>query len=274
MGEYNQKPQNQRLMQGFTLLELSIVLVIIGLIVGGVTVGAELIRQAELKSVTTDFNKFQTAVNTFNLKYNALPGDMKNATDYWGTAAACPGTSTTPSTSAATCNGNGDGALDPAVATGNEMFRFWHHLANAGLVEGTFTGVANNTTASEDDAMIGSNVPASKVGNSGWTPQTLGTQSQSSTVWFEGDYGTVLHFGSMGSGTSTTRNAALVTEEAFAIDTKTDDGKPGTGTIRTREGAGVNCNTVAASSGSTIAATAAYNLAITSVECNLIYDLY
>ena len=66
----------------FTLIEISIVLVIIGLIVGGVLVGRDLIRSAELQTIITDKNKYITAVNTFRTKYNELPGDMKTATTY------------------------------------------------------------------------------------------------------------------------------------------------------------------------------------------------
>ena len=75
--------------QGFTLLELSIVLVVIGLIVGGTVVGKDLIRASELNSIITQQNKIQIALNTFKLKYNVIPGDMRNATDYWGTAGSC-----------------------------------------------------------------------------------------------------------------------------------------------------------------------------------------
>src|SRR6201999_103149 len=64
--------------QGFTLIELSIVLVIIGLIVGGVLVGQDLIRAAEIRATLTQVEKFNTAVNTFYGKYGALPGDMNN----------------------------------------------------------------------------------------------------------------------------------------------------------------------------------------------------
>src|SRR5882757_2419229 len=65
---------------GFTLIELSIVLVIIGLIVGGVLVGQDLIRAAEVRATISQIEKYNTAVNTFRGKYNALPGDMNSST--------------------------------------------------------------------------------------------------------------------------------------------------------------------------------------------------
>ena len=55
--------------QGFSLVELAIVLVIIGLITGGILTGQELIRASELNSVASDYNKVKTAINTFQLKY-------------------------------------------------------------------------------------------------------------------------------------------------------------------------------------------------------------
>ena len=65
--------------QGFTLVELSIVLVILGLLVGGVLTGQSLIRAAELRTVSTQYATFSTAVNTFRDKYFTIPGDMTNA---------------------------------------------------------------------------------------------------------------------------------------------------------------------------------------------------
>ena len=70
--------------KAFSLVELSIVLVILGLLVGGILTGQSLIRAAELRSVTTEFSQYQTAVMTFRDKYFAIPGDMKNARDFWG----------------------------------------------------------------------------------------------------------------------------------------------------------------------------------------------
>lgn len=71
---------------GFSLVELSIVLVILGLLTGGVLGGRALIRAAELRAITQEKEAFVTAVNTFRAKYNALPGDMRNATQFWGRA--------------------------------------------------------------------------------------------------------------------------------------------------------------------------------------------
>jgi prepilin-type N-terminal cleavage/methylation domain-containing protein len=65
-------------MQGFTLIELSIVLVIIGLIVGGVLVGQDLIRAAEVRATISQIEKYNTAANTFLGKYGYLPGDIKD----------------------------------------------------------------------------------------------------------------------------------------------------------------------------------------------------
>jgi len=85
--------QNRR---GFTLIELSVVLVIIGLIVGGIIVGRDLIRTADLRKDIATEQQFVNAINTFQTKYNCLPGDCPNATDYFS----------------GTANGNGNGQID------------------------------------------------------------------------------------------------------------------------------------------------------------------
>lgn len=62
----------------FTLIELSVVLVVIGLIVGGVLVGQDLIKAAAIRATVTQVEQFNTAANTFFGKYGYLPGDMPN----------------------------------------------------------------------------------------------------------------------------------------------------------------------------------------------------
>lgn len=171
----------------FSLVELSIVLVILGLLTGGILGGQSLIRAAELRAVSTEYSRYATAMSSFRDKYFAVPGDMSNATQFWGTAAACPGTNATPSTTQATCDGNSSGGVDILTPASNEVFRFWQHLANAGLVEGSYSGVSNNATAATADARLSWNVPPSKLSNGGWSPQWLGVVPVSSvTGWFEG----------------------------------------------------------------------------------------
>src|SRR5579884_2852921 len=102
---------------GFTLVELSIMLVIIGLIAGGILVGRHLVRVTEITSVLTDRQAFIRGVQNFREKYNALPGDMANATSFWGIAGGNSGDNYTAScrgssgTGTQTCNGNGDGQI-------------------------------------------------------------------------------------------------------------------------------------------------------------------
>lgn len=97
---------------GFTLIELSLVLVIIGLLVGGVLAGKALIQQAEIRAAASSLENLETAYRTFQLKYNCIIGDCPNATDFFGmnyvvVAAGCP-----PSGGAGNGNGNGDGFID------------------------------------------------------------------------------------------------------------------------------------------------------------------
>ena len=77
-----QRHPNHRPLKGFTLIELSIVLVVIGLIIGGILVGQDLIQAAETRSQITQIEKYNAAVNTFRLKYNCLPGDCLNVTAF------------------------------------------------------------------------------------------------------------------------------------------------------------------------------------------------
>jgi prepilin-type N-terminal cleavage/methylation domain-containing protein len=81
---------------GFTLIELSIVLVIIGLIVGGVMVGKDLIKSAEIRKSINSLEQVNTAVNTFKMKYGCVPGDCTNTTSLFSGISA----------------GNGNGYID------------------------------------------------------------------------------------------------------------------------------------------------------------------
>lgn len=110
---------------GFTLLELSVVLVLIGLLSGSVLVGMDLVRAAKLRAETGLLEQYQTAVHTFRSKYNALPGDLAEEQDV--------GLEITPGHF-----GDGDGLV--TYANGPEPVFIWEHLSAAQLIGGRFDG--------------------------------------------------------------------------------------------------------------------------------------
>ena len=253
----------------FSLVELSIVLVILGLLTGGILAGQSLIRAAQLRGVTTEFQRYQAGVQTFRDKYFALPGDMTNATSFWGSMTNCAAAS--PSgTGTQTCNGNGDSVMNTsAVSRTSEIFGFWQHLSNAGLIEGRFTGI--NGPASQADATIGTNVPASKLPNAGWTTQNFGTIT-SVGVYFDLTYNNIFTFGAKFPSFETA-GAIIKPEEAWNIDIKMDDGKPTSGKIVTPRAAIVGACTVNGSGGmpANSADNAAYRLTNSNADCSLIF---
>src|SRR6266851_3984505 len=74
--------------QGFTLVEIAIVLVIIGLLLGGILKGQEMITQAKIKNVIADFSGVSAAYHGYQDRYRAIPGDDPNADTRWTTAPA------------------------------------------------------------------------------------------------------------------------------------------------------------------------------------------
>lgn len=245
--------------KGFSLVELSIVLVILGLLVGGIMTGQNLIRAAELRAVTGEYDKYTTAVNIFRDKYFALPGDMANATKFWSPATNCPGTTTQGTTDGTTCDGNGDGRISFSTPTSNEAYRSWQHLANAGLVEGTYNGVTGPGNGMYN-SLIGINVPASKLSPAGWSLFYRGNQTGDASL-FGMEYGNAFIFGAA-TPTTVTDAAIFSPEEMWNIDTKIDDGKPGQGrVIAFRHNACTN------SGGDPTALDADYQLSVSSTEC-------
>jgi prepilin-type N-terminal cleavage/methylation domain-containing protein len=256
----------------FSLVELSIVLVILGLLTGGILAGQSLIRASEMRAVTNEYMRYSTALGTFKDKYFAIPGDFNNAQAFWGTAAACPGISTTAT--GGTCNGDGNGQISTSAATANEVFRAWQELALAGLIEGSYSGTSGDTTATDSYVIFGTNVPKSRMANAGWGILYLGPVAVSSATWFDGTFSNVLFFGSGNNANSLPTAAVLKPEEAWNIDTKVDDGKPATGAVVSLEAqAGTSsttgCSDTASSTTATMAASS-YSLGNSSVACSLL----
>ena len=258
-------PERKR---AFSLIELSIVLVILGLLVGGILAGQALIRASEMRSVCTEYSRYVTAISAFRDKYFQLPGDFNNATALWGLSANCPGTPSTPSTDATTCNGNDDGKIG-TTTTSYEFFRSWQHLADAGLIEGggSYTGVPNIIGYGYSSA-LGSNVPASHLSGAGWTLIYVGPVDVTSTTFFEGNYSNVFYFGGVQPNDDTYK-AILTPTEAWNIDTKLDDGAAGTGRITTLE-QNTGCHNAGTSTTVALALTAQYKTSTNTIQCPLI----
>ena len=230
---------------GFTLIEMSIVLTVIALVVGGVIGGKAMIRNAEMRSVLNDAQKYMGAIQIFRDTYKAYPGDFTDATSLWGAMSSCPvgpiqtvPTSVSPSP---TCNGNGDGALgDASPVTWNiwnyEMVLAWQHLSNAGLVPGHYTGTSASSV-SDHAQLPGVNGPAASYqgGNFGLIDVTdlVAGDTGGGAVWyFPGNRGHLLVFG--GIRDFEPDIPVLTTAEVFSVDSKIDDGKPGRGMVQVR----------------------------------------
>lgn len=139
---------------GFTLIELAIVLVIIGLLLGGVLKGQELINSAKVKNMANDFKNAPIYIYGYQDKFKALPGDDAAAASHLG-ASATVAAGGTP--------GLIDGAWD-SVTTSDESILFWQHVRLAGLAPGS-TVIGGTVTG-----FVPTNSDGGRVGVSGVVP--------------------------------------------------------------------------------------------------------
>jgi prepilin-type N-terminal cleavage/methylation domain-containing protein len=184
----------KKIQTGFTLVEIAIVLVIIGLLLGGILKGQEMITQAKIKNVIADLSGVSAAMYGYQDRYKALPGDDKRADRWTGV--------TVPSTAG---NGVVEGKYTEAA---KESMAFWDHLRRAGFVSGSGAENPFNAVSGKMGVQTGDGSGASPGG-------VLGTAA------------------STGLFTSLILCTANLPDKiAISVDSQTDDGAGSTGTVR------------------------------------------
>ncbi len=247
------------------------VLVILGLLTGGILAGQALVRNAELRAGMREYEVYAVAIKSFRDKYFEVPGDMMNATRFWGrmnSGSDCVSNSSAALASNGACDGNGDGLLGGASAANRpgEIAQFWRHLAAAGLIEGRYSGTAG--TASGTHCVIGTDCPKSRMRNAGWGAWTLGNYPGDSAIYAM-DYGNVLTLGAQ-SVNAYPLSYALTTSEAWNIDSKFDDGKPASGKIIARYW-DYGCSAPDSGTNANSNLAASYRLSVTTEQCSLYF---
>ncbi len=261
--------------QGFTLIELSIVLVIIALLIGGILVGRDLIEAARIRAQISQIEELQTAISTFRSKYNCLPGDCVNATQFFGSSAgsACPDGSNgvLNSRNYTVCNGNNDGVIrgyygvngastytdpDECLLTDvtGEAAQLFLHLSDAGLFGFPATGKLNTAGNSTG----GLDYPYARYSNSAGifvsclrntSGYNLGSFFSSDNFIIAGTaaksgariiyaigYGNVAVLGNYRNVNNVATTIGLPIDAVFIIDQKMDNGIPNTGRLRVISG--------------------------------------
>lgn len=253
--------------KGFTLVELSIVMIIIGLLIGGILKGQELIANARLASAVSKVKAIDAALNTFRDSYAGLPGDLISTR----LPNCAPGTKCAAGDALSTLGNNLIGAVNftgQGQVQNSENINAWAQLAATDLLG----GIRNDTAA----ALIsgGSTVPQAEIpgqiyiGNENGSTAPTGYAGVATSA--RGGHYLLIHNGVQGSaGTSTTASAtttaSLTPGQVSRIDSKLDDGTPNSGAVLAMgtAGAGVaNCTLGPA-------VTDAYNLATSGNVCGV-----
>lgn len=194
--------QNMKRQSGFTLVEIAIVLVIIGLLLGGILKGQEMITQARIKNVINDFNGITAAYTSYQDRYRAIPGDDARAAGRWTGSVSGDGNGTVAGAY------NAQPAAPAAPVTTEESNLFWWHLRSSGFIPGPTTGVG---VGAQPTNAVGGMIGVQSGGGPTPGPGTLPTMGFSGLV---------------------VCSANVPDKIAIAIDTQIDDQTAATGSLR------------------------------------------
>lgn len=237
----NAHASTRRSEQGFTLVELAIVMVIIGLLIGGILKGQELIANAKISSTVSQLKGMDAAMNTFEDKYNAKPGLMSDA------LARLPGCVAPCANVTATTYGT---TLAPPGGIAQPGAQVFLHLSAADLISGIDPSGATPLT-------FGKALPLVKAGGGMWIgTANAATALNGAGTLTSGKAYAVLNGDVVAPGGTT---GALSTTTSAQIDRKLDDGQPNAGSVQV---GGTNCT-------ATSGAVQIYDEANTASACTL-----
>lgn len=203
----------RRKRSAFSLIELSIVLIIIGLLIAGVTGGASLIKSSELRSVITEARNWGIAVNSFYNQFDALPGDF-------GTVLGNSGQGNDSST-IEYLNSN-------SIAEGRNA---WVQMKAAAILDSNVLTDANLLVSPASQVSFGVNIPASKIKASGWDFD-YNTASTQNVVVLTGTIAPGTTNDLVNDNANSYTTGAITPIDALSIDSKFDDGIANAGKIR------------------------------------------
>lgn len=204
--------------KAFSLIELAIVIVIIGLIIAGITTGITLVKQSKVRNLLSLYDQARTATNTFKIKFNAMPGDFRDAGSLFSTCVTDPNLGTN------TCSGNGDGLiLENNPAGTRENWRVLQHLSLAGLmpINLPYLGVMVS------GGSIWAGVSGQNLIKTTWDGVSSTISSRDTT-----NRTASMQFGSDSGGDILPYNSIFTHAEVYQFDIKIDDGIPNTGMVR------------------------------------------
>ena len=198
----------KRNQSGFTLVEIAIVLVIIGLLLGGILKGQELVQNARVRNLADQQNAVAAAYFAFQDRYRALPGDYAAAT------------TNIPNVTAAPACGGGACVPGDSQITATERVFAWHHLTNAGFIS----------------CPVCSTDPTATAGTPGANNSLVNAYNGFLTLEWLNNYAVVAP--AVAASVNHLKSGLQVPSNIMAeVDRKLDDGNPNTGKFRNLSGA-------------------------------------
>jgi prepilin-type N-terminal cleavage/methylation domain-containing protein len=198
---------------GFSLIELSVTLIIAGLLAAGITGGMHLMQSAKLDRLISEVTGYNEAIENFRLKYNGWPGDITNAEPTGGVTNAYWGTYNAGTNAEGTINGNGNERIEGNLT---ESLRAAQQLALSNMITGRYSGV----TAGTPSWVRETNMPPTMFNDDGYYL----------FQYYSGVYGTAGNALQLSTTSSTPApdGESLKAADVFAVDVKIDDGSTST----------------------------------------------